>query len=82
MSPVMYLIGQNCYEYNGLESIEDGLKTNENRGFKHTLKYLQIKPEQIYIDDEVDKFLKENDWFNSEFHVLDLTQHDYNVYTI
>lgn len=75
LSPVMYLLGQNCYEYNGMENIEDGLKTGENSKYLRTAKYLQIPISRIYVDEEVDEFLNDpNSPFNSDFHVLDLTQ--------
>jgi hypothetical protein len=82
LSPVMYLAGQNCYEYNGMEDIEDPLKTHESKEYLHTQKCLQITPKRIYIDDEVDAFINDpNSPFNSDFHVLDLTQHEYQIWT-
>ena len=80
LSPVMYLIGQNCYEYNGLEEVTNGLKTNDSIEYQRIGLWLQILPAKIYIDKEVDEFIEEHGDFNSEFFVLDLTLHNNNVY--
>lgn len=51
---------------------------SQNRGRYETqcdiVSYLKIDTKHIYIDGEVDAFLKERDgWDNGEFHVLDTT---------
>lgn len=48
---------------------------SQNRGRYETkcdiVSYLKIDPEDLYIDSEIDLFLKENEgWDNGEFHVL------------
>lgn len=84
LSPVMYIIGQNCWEYNGLQE-----ENKDNLGMSkeclHTENYLQITPKKILIDDEVDKMVKEGEpthFFNGEIFVLDTTLHNNNVYIL
>lgn len=63
-----YLLYQNMFEYNDEKSGEicEGTK-----------KYLQqIKPERILINEEVDQYLKNTKWDNSETFILD-TDLDY-----
>ncbi len=65
LSPVMYLLFQNQYRYNGLEDVEQGLHTGRSAEYIHTEKYLQIFPDQILLNEEVDVYLKTTDDDNS-----------------
>ncbi len=38
-----------------------------NNHIEHLRSYLKIKPEQVFINEEVVDFLKKNDWDNGEF---------------
>lgn len=58
-APGLYWLYQKGYESN-LEMEE------------HMSKYIQIKIDNVYIDDEVDKYIQDhNGWDNCEFFVLD-----------
>lgn len=54
---------------------QNGLSYN----FEHinqTTKYLETKPIEVYFDDEVKKFITDNNgWFNGEFFVVDTQAH-------
>jgi len=67
----MYLLFQNQYEYNGMENVVDGLKTDENDEWIHIKDYFKITPENILLNDEVDKYLSETKWDNSDTYLLD-----------
>jgi len=68
-----YLLFQNQFEYN-----------EEAAGIlnQHTKDYLQITPEKLMINEEVDKFLSENDWDNSETFIIDFTQNEPYIFSI
>lgn len=82
LAPICYLTHQNHFEYNGLQNANGNVATNAE--FKHTKKYLQvIKPEDIYIDKEVDDYIVKCDgWDNGETFILDTTVFNNNVYSL
>ena len=80
LSPIMYVTNQNQWEYNGLENAE-GTMTGENEEFVRVKKYLQIKPDSILLNDEVDEYVKKG-WDNSETFILDTYLFNNNVYSI
>lgn len=46
--------------------------TGENQDLGHIKEYLNISPDQVYLGDEVDAYIKENGgWCNGEFFVYD-----------
>ena len=57
-----YLLYQNQFKYNEEKSGELCERTKQ---------YLQITPERILLDKEVDEYLAEVDWDNSETFILD-----------
>jgi hypothetical protein len=71
LSPILYITHQNQYEYNGLEEVVDGSETTNNTEFIKTKTYLKIKPKDILLNEEVDKYLKEVKCDNSETYILD-----------
>ena len=84
LSPIAYITHQNQWEYNGLEEAEY-LKTEENKEFLLTKKYLQITPENILLNKEVDTFIKEGDkvhFFNGDVFILDTTLYSNNIYSL
>lgn len=84
LSPTMYLLAQNTWEYNGLEDVA-GKDTGISEEYEHIKKYLTIKPDRILIDEEVDKLVEEGDavhCFNSEIFVLDTTLYNNNIYAL
>lgn len=87
LSPIIYLTHQNQYEYNGLQNVSDGIKTEESEEFLHTKQYLQITPDRILINEEVTDYIKslEDEWDNGETFILDTEKKNrYNkeVYSI
>jgi hypothetical protein len=58
----LYLLYQNSFEYN---------KEKSGNICKKTKKYLQITSDQILINEEVTKYLKEVNWNNSDTYVFD-----------
>ena len=62
-----YLLYQNQFDYNDEASGEL---------CERTKKYLQITPERILLNEEVDEYLAKVDWDNSETFILD-TDLDY-----
>ena len=58
----LYLLYQNSFEYNQEKS---GILCS------HTKKNLQIKPDQILINEEVSKYLLEVEWDNSDTYIFD-----------
>lgn len=71
LSVNMYLLFQNQYEYNGMENVKDGLKTDENKEWIHIKEYFQISPETLLLNEEVDKYLSETEWDNCDTYLLD-----------
>ena len=58
----LYLLYQNSFEYN--EEINGTLNAK-------TKGYLQIRPDQILINEEVVKYLEEVEWDNSDTYIFD-----------
>lgn len=84
LSPTMYVLGQNCWDYNGLQN-ESGSSIETSKEFVRTKEYLQITPDRLLVDDEVDKLIEEGDsvhFFNSEIFILDTTLFSNNVYAL
>jgi len=63
LMPAMYILWQNQRNYSNGQTMEEHFNTIG--------KYLQIKESDIYLGDEVDTFLSENTWYNSEFFFID-----------
>lgn len=64
-----YLMGQNSFEYNGLEK---GIKSNEFKDqYKSIKEYLCINKNQVFVNKEVDDFLSSDNFFNGEFFFID-----------
>ena len=63
-----YLAFQNQFSYNEEKKLNDICE--------RTKEYLQIKPSQILINEEVDAYLKSDEFMNSETFILD-TDLDY-----
>ena len=76
MSLAMYVLRQNQWEHK-YERDEDF-----TAHFEHTRKYIHVEPTQILVDKEVDKFLEENQWDNSETVIMDTAIFCNNVYLI
>ena len=68
-----YLAGQNQFEYNEEKNGELHQKTKQ---------YLQLQTKNILINEEVDNFLKENDWDNGETFILDTNIKTNPIYSI
>lgn len=83
LSPILYITHQNQWEYNGLEKAT-GQNTDKNEEFLHTKDYLQIKPEAILLNKEVDDYIASlpDGWDNGETFILDTYIHNNNVYSI
>ena len=83
LAPIMYVSHQNQWEYNGLEKAE-GDTTETNKEFVHIKKYLTegVQVEDILVNEEVDEYLKNNDWSNSETFILDTYLYNNNIYSI
>ncbi len=79
LAPLAYVTYQNPWEYNGLE---DAVKTEENKEFIHTKNYLTITSDRILVNEEVDEYLANTSWNNSETFILDTTLYNNNIYTI
>lgn len=65
-----YKLSQNQYEYTNGKTFEEH--------YKHIKKYLTREEKDILLNEEVDKYLEENDWNNSETFILDLTVKNYD----
>ena len=77
----MYLLFQNQYRYNGMQEVTDGLKTDENREWNHIKEYLEITPDNILLNEEVDVYLSETKCDNSDTYLLDTEVYSFGVKT-
>ena len=80
LSPICYVTHQNLYSYNGLENCNGNLDENEH--YNKMVKYLQMTADRILVNEEVDQYLKEFAWNNSEIFILDTDLYNNNVYSI
>jgi hypothetical protein len=58
MAYPLYLLKQNRWRYPGENAVH----------------YLKITEDNVFLDDEVDKFTSENTWYNSEFFAVDFAE--------
>lgn len=83
LSPIIYIMFQNFWEYNGLDKIEikDTSKSSE---FKRIQKYLQITEDQLLINNEVDEYIQslKDGWDNQETHILDMVNIEPIIYSV
>jgi len=71
MIPTHYLLHQNHWSYNGLEKIEEGAL--KNKEVVDIAKYLSVVPNDLLIDEEVDRYLRDTRWDNGETFIFDST---------
>lgn len=84
LSPIAYITHQNTWEYNGLENAT-GFTTEQNEEYTRIEKYLQITPDRILLNKEVDKLIEEGNeihCFNCEIFVLDTSLFCNNIYSL
>lgn len=70
--PISYLMNQNCFTYNGLNLIGiDEPIDSDDKGFNNMNNYFKLRTEQILLNEEVDEYIKNNDWDNGETFIYD-----------
>ena len=68
LSPICYVALQNTWSYGELECYRTSSnRTDESEEYKSIEKYLHREPNHIYLNKEVDEFIKSNNgWCNCE----------------